>query len=168
MSGAIAIPDVSSLFHNPAVGGASRTMVGMDPEFRLDTQLCFALYAASRKVTSAYREPLKAIGLTYPQYLVMLVLWEQDHRSVRQLGETLALDSGTLSPLLRRMEAADFVTRRRSEQDERSVVISLTDAGRALQEPAAGMQRELLDELDMSPRDRKTLHMLAQNLCHVL
>ena len=132
-------------------------MVGMDPEFRLDTQLCFALYTASRKVTSAYREPLKAIGLTYPQYLVMLVLWEQDHRSVRQLGETLALDSGTLSPLLRR-----------SEQDERSVVISLTDAGRALQEPAAGMQRELLDELDMSPRDRKTLHMLAQKLCHVL
>lgn len=168
MSRAIAIRDVLSLFHNPAVVGASRTMVGMDPEFRLDTQLCFALYAASRKVTSTYREPLKAIGLTYPQYLVMLVLWEQDHRSVRQLGETLALDSGTLSPLLRRMEAADFVTRRRSEQDERSVVISLTDAGRALQEPAAGMQRELLDELDMSPRDRKNLHMLAQKLCHVL
>lgn len=168
MSRAIAIRDVPSLFHNPAVVGASRTMVGMDPEFRLDTQLCFALYAASRKVTSTYREPLKAIGLTYPQYLVMLVLWEQDHRSVRQLGETLALDSGTLSPLLRRVEAAGFVTRRRSEQDERSVVISLTDAGRALQEPAAEMQRQLLDELDMSPRDRKTLHMLAQNLCHVL
>ena len=87
----------------------------MDPELRLDTQLCFALYTASRKVTSAYREPLKAMGLTYPQYLVMLVLWEDDHRSVHQLGETLMLDSGTLSPLLRRMEAAGFVTRKRCD-----------------------------------------------------
>ena len=95
----------------------------MEPDLRLDTQLCFALYSASRKVTSAYREPLKDMGLTYPQYLVLLVLWENDHRKVNQLGEALMLDSGTLSPLLRRMEAAGFVTRRRSDEDERSVVI---------------------------------------------
>ena len=136
----------------------------MDPELRLDTQLCFALYTASRKVTSAYREPLKAMGLTYPQYLVMLVLWEDDHRSVHQLGETLMLDSGTLSPLLRRMEAAGFVTRRRCERDERSVVVSLTDAGRSLEERAAAMQKKLLDELDMSLRERLTLHELARRL----
>lgn len=142
--------------------------VGMNPEFRLDTQLCFALYTASRKVTSAYREPLKELGLTYPQYLVMLVLWEQDQRTVHQLGETLALDSGTLSPLLRRMEAAGFVTRRRSETDERSVIISLTDAGRALEVQAAAVQRRLLDELDMTSEERATLRGLAQKLCHSL
>ena len=136
----------------------------MDPERRLDTQLCFALYTASRKVTSAYREPLKAMGLTYPQYLVMLVLWEDDHRSVHQLGETLMLDSGTLSPLLRRMEAAGFVTRKRCERDERSVGVSLTDAGRSPEKKAAAMQKKLLDELDMSLRERLTLHELARRL----
>ncbi|MCT1879322.1 MarR family transcriptional regulator [Kocuria rhizophila] len=140
----------------------------MDPELRLDTQLCFALYSASRKVTSAYREPLSKMGLTYPQYLVLLVLWEQDHRTVNQLGEALMLDSGTLSPLLRRMENAGFVTRRRSEQDERSVVVSLTSTGRALEKDAAGMQENLLDSLDMSTRDRLALHGLARKLCRVL
>ena len=140
----------------------------MTPDLRLDTQLCFALYSASRKVTSAYREPLSKMGLTYPQYLVLLVLWEQDHRTVNQLGEALMLDSGTLSPLLRRMENAGFVTRRRSEPDERSVVVSLTDTGRTLEEDAAEMQENLLDSLDMSVRDRLALHGLAQKLCRVL
>ncbi|RLZ04123.1 MarR family transcriptional regulator [Kocuria tytonicola] len=140
----------------------------MNPDLRLDTQLCFALYSASRKVTSAYREPLTKMGVTYPQYLVLLVLWEQDHRTVNQLGEALMLDSGTLSPLLRRMENAGFVTRRRSEQDERSVVVSLTDAGRALEEDAAGMQEDLLDSLDMSVQERVVLHDLAQKLYRVL
>lgn len=140
----------------------------MEPDLRLDTQLCFALYSASRKVTSAYREPLKDMGLTYPQYLVLLVLWENDHRKVNQLGEALMLDSGTLSPLLRRMEAAGFVTRRRSDEDERSVVISLTDKGRGLEEPAADMQEDLLDSLEMSKRDRLMLHDLAQKLCRRL
>ena len=142
--------------------------VRMHPELRLDTQLCFALYTASRKVTSAYREPLKAMGLTYPQYLVLVALWEKDHRSVHQLGDTLMLDSGTLSPLLRRMETAGFITRRRSEQDERSVVVSLTDRGHALEADAAAMQRRLLDNLDMSDEDRLALHGLAQKLCRVL
>lgn len=140
----------------------------MEPDLRLDTQLCFALYSASRKVTSAYREPLKDMGLTYPQYLVLLVLWENDHRKVNQLGEALMLDSGTLSPLLRRMESAGFVTRRRSDEDERSVVISLTDKGRGLEKPAADMQEDLLDSLEMSKRDRLMLHDLAQKLCRRL
>lgn len=140
----------------------------MEPDLRLDTQLCFALYSASRKITSAYREPLKDMGLTYPQYLVLLVLWENDHRKVNQLGEALMLDSGTLSPLLRRMESAGFVTRRRSDEDERSVVISLTDKGRGLEKPAADMQEDLLDSLEMSKRDRLLLHDLAQKLCRRL
>ena len=99
---------------------------------------------------------------------MLLVLWEQDERTVNQLGEALMLDSGTLSPLLRRMENAGFVTRRRSEQDERSVIVSLTDTGRALEEDAAGMQENLLDSLDMSVRDRLALHGLAQKLCRML
>ncbi|WP_144943031.1 MarR family winged helix-turn-helix transcriptional regulator [Kocuria salsicia] len=109
----------------------------MSPDLRLDTQLCFALYSASRKVTSAYREPLKQLGLTYPQYLVLLALWETDHRTVNQLGEALMLDSGTLSPLLRRMENGGFVSRARSATDERSVVISLTPKSRGLEKEAA-------------------------------
>ena len=140
----------------------------MKPDLHLDTQLCFALYSASRRVTSAYRGPLSKMGLTYPQYLVLLVLWERDHRTVNQLGEALMLDSGTLSPLLRRMEAGGFVTRRRSEQDERSVVISLTDTARALKENAAEMQKDLLDSLDMSVQERVVLHNLAQKLYRVV
>jgi len=98
----------------------------------LDEQLCFALYAASRAVRARYRELLEDLGLTYPQYLVMLVLWEEEPISVRGLGERLALDSGTLSPVLKRLETSGLVIRRRGIPDERSVEISLTDQGRAL------------------------------------
>ena len=89
------------------------------PQLRLDNQLCFALYAASGLVTRAYRPLLEPLGLTYPQYLVMLVLWEDAPRTVKALGQALDLDSGTLTPLLKRLEAARFVTRRRDAQDER-------------------------------------------------
>lgn len=140
----------------------------MSPDLRLDTQLCFALYSASRKVTSAYREPLKQLGLTYPQYLVLLALWETDHRTVNQLGEALMLDSGTLSPLLRRMENGGFVSRARSATDERSVVISLTPKSRGLEKEAAHIHTGLLDSLDMSNEERMTLQRLAQQLCRVL
>lgn len=140
----------------------------MSPDLRLDTQLCFALYSASRKVTSAYWEPLKQLGLTYPQYLVLLALWETDHRTVNQLGEALMLDSGTLSPLLRRMENGGFVSRARSATDERSVVISLTPKSRGLEKEAARIHTGLLDSLDMSTEERMTLQRLAQQLCRVL
>ena len=102
------------------------------PSVALDDQLCFALYAASRAVTARYRPMLDALGLTYPQYLVMMLLWESDHQTVGQLGSRLALDSGTLSPLLKRLTAAGLVTRHRRVEDERSVSIALTDEGRAL------------------------------------
>src|SRR2546421_13103824 len=93
----------------------------------LDEQLCFALYAASRAVTARYRPMLDELGLTYPQYLVMMLLWEEDNQTVGQLGVKLALDSGTLSPLLKRLTAAGLVTRHRRIEDERSVSIALTE-----------------------------------------
>lgn len=114
------------------------------PSVALDDQLCFALYAASRAVTARYRPMLDAIGLTYPQYLVMLLLWESDNQTVGQLGSRLALDSGTLSPLLKRLTAAGLVTRHRRVEDERSVSIALTDAGRALQDKAVAISEEMI------------------------
>ena len=102
----------------------------------LDHQLCFALYSASLAMTKLYKPLLDAIGLTYPQYLVMLVLWEQDGPTVSELGERLSLDSGTLTPLLKRMESAGLVKRQRDAQDERRVRIALTSTGQALRAQA--------------------------------
>ncbi|AZG43921.1 MarR family winged helix-turn-helix transcriptional regulator [Gordonia insulae] len=99
---------------------------------RLDEQLCFALYTASRAVIAAQRPGLAELGLTYPQYLAMLVLWEEDEISVSRLCRRLQLDSGTVSPLLRRLEAQGYLSRRRSSDDERSVTVSLTPEGAAL------------------------------------
>lgn len=106
------------------------------PGLSLDEQLCFALYAASRAVRTQYREVLEELGLTYPQYLVMLVLWAGGPTSVRGLGDHLLLDSGTLSPVLKRLEAAGLVVRRRGVPDERSVEVSLSPAGAALRRRA--------------------------------
>ncbi len=103
-----------------------------DVSILLDDQLCFALYAASRAIQRLYRPLLDAHGLTFPQYLVLLVLWEEDELGVSEIGARLSLDSATLTPLLKRMESAGLVTRSRSDTDERRVVISLTDDGRAL------------------------------------
>lgn len=103
---------------------------------RLDNQLCFALYSASLSVTKMYKPLLAQLGLTYPQYLVMLVLWESDGLSVSALGERLYLDSGTLTPLLKRMEQAGLLQRQRASEDERRVDVSLTTPGRNLQKRA--------------------------------
>ncbi len=108
-----------------------------DAGLRLDNQLCFALYSASLAMTKAYKPLLDALGLTYPQYLVMLVLWEHGMLSVSELGERLFLDSGTLTPLLKRMEAGGWLERARSLEDERRVMVSLTPAGRKLKSRAA-------------------------------
>jgi DNA-binding MarR family transcriptional regulator len=114
------------------------------PSVALDDQLCFALYAASRAVTARYRPMLESLGLTYPQYLVMMLLWEQDNQTVGQLGARLALDSGTLSPLLKRLTAAGLVTRHRRVEDERSVSIALTDSGRALRDKSFRISAEMI------------------------
>jgi DNA-binding MarR family transcriptional regulator len=106
---------------------------------RLDNQLCFALYSSSHLMTKIYKPLLKEIGLTYPQYLVMLALWEEDNVTVGALGEKLYLDSGTLTPLLKRMETAKLLKRARSGSDERQVFIHLTDKGRALKRAAVSI-----------------------------
>ncbi|MGW6685279.1 MarR family winged helix-turn-helix transcriptional regulator [Streptomyces sp. NPDC054961] len=115
-----------------------------DQDFlRLDGQICFALGAANRAFGSLYRVVLKDLGLTYPQYLVMLVLWEHGEMPVKQLGQHLRLDSGTLSPLLKRLEAAGLISRERSSQDERSVHVRLTGAGTALRAQAVEVPRRI-------------------------
>ncbi|MET9467130.1 MarR family transcriptional regulator [Streptomyces sp. NPDC006544] len=115
-----------------------------DQDFlRLDGQICFALGAANRAFGSLYRVVLKDLGLTYPQYLVMLVLWEHGEMPVKQLGQHLRLDSGTLSPLLKRLEAAGLISRERSSQDERSVHARLTAAGSALRTRAVEVPRRI-------------------------
>jgi len=118
-----------------------------DPFLQLDNQLCFALYSTSLAMTRLYKPLLDALGLTYPQYLALLVLWERDGLSVSELGERLFLDSGTLTPLLKRMESGGLVARQRAAQDERRVHITLTDAGRALKGRAAGVPGCMLSAL---------------------
>jgi DNA-binding MarR family transcriptional regulator len=110
---------------------------------KLEDNLCFALYTASRAFTRAYQPLLGPLGLTYPQYIAMLVLWENDEVSVSELGERLALDSGTLTPLLKRLEEAGFVARHRDRDDERVLRIVLTASGRALREKAKRVPAEL-------------------------
>jgi DNA-binding MarR family transcriptional regulator len=110
----------------------------------LDNQLCFALYSASLAMTKTYKPLLEQLGLTYPQYLVMLVLWQQDDVLVKQIGETLFLDSGTLTPLLKRLEAAGLIVRTRDQEDERQVRITLTNEGRQLKKAAKGVPVQIL------------------------
>lgn len=110
---------------------------------QIDDMLCFALYTASRAAMDAYRPLLDNIGLTYPQYLVMIALWEHETCSVKELGNLLRLDSGTLSPLLKRLEGAGFIKRQRRASDERIVDISLTDEGRALHQHAANIPAQI-------------------------
>ena len=103
-----------------------------DEALRLDNQLCFPLYAASRRIISAYTPFLKPLGLTYTQYIVFLVLWEKDGVTVGEIGERLHLDNGTLTPLLKKMEKSGYVSRERSSKDERVVLITLTKEGKAM------------------------------------
>ncbi|HTD06845.1 MarR family transcriptional regulator [Undibacterium sp.] len=110
----------------------------------LDNQFCFALYSASLAMTKTYKPILEKIGLTYPQYLVMLVLWRQDNILVKDIGESLFLDSGTLTPLLKRLEAAGIIVRTRDQQDERQVRITLTAAGKQLKKAAKEIPLQIM------------------------
>jgi DNA-binding MarR family transcriptional regulator len=123
----------------------------------LDDQLCFALYAAQRAVTAAYRPLLDALGLTYPQYLVMLVLWERGEVTVKELAAALRLDYGTMSPLLKRLESAGFVRRERSVRDERSVLVALTGRGEELRERAECVPSALLAGTQLTEAEVKRL-----------
>ncbi|HEX6956936.1 MAG TPA: MarR family transcriptional regulator [Ferrovibrio sp.] len=139
-----------------------------DESIKLDQQLCFALYAASNAMTRLYRDRLEPLGLTYPQYLVMLVLWEKDGLTVKAIGERLHLDSGTLTPMLKRMEQSGLISRARDAADERQVTISLTPGGRALEARVAAMQRDMACLLPLKPQDlarlRTELRGLARGL----
>jgi MarR family transcriptional regulator, organic hydroperoxide resistance regulator len=117
----------------------------------LDNQLCFTVYACSRAMTQLYRPWFEEIGITYPQYLVLLVLWEQDSVTVKELGDRLFLDSGTLTPLLKRMEAAKLVTRKRSTEDERKVFIHLAEAGKQLEAQACTIPSEMMRQRGLTP-----------------
>ena len=145
-------------------------MVAFDPEdpLRLDRQICFPLYAASNLLTRLYRPLLAELGLTYPQYLVMLVLWESEPQTVGDLGAKLHLDSGTLTPLLKRMETAGLVSRVRDPADERRVVLSLTKAGLALRGPAAAVPATLGASLNLSPEEVTVLRDTVQSMVAVL
>ncbi|MDU9028844.1 MarR family winged helix-turn-helix transcriptional regulator [Pseudomonas mediterranea] len=137
---------------------------------KLDSQLCFKLYAASRAVIRGYKPMLDQLGLTYPQYLAMLVLWEwqdaaPEHPTVKALGERLLLDSGTLTPLLKRLEQLDLVQRQRSARDEREVHLSLSPTGRALREQVGPLKARLLCD---SGIDLDRLGELRNGLDHLL
>ncbi|TGN83406.1 MarR family transcriptional regulator [Bradyrhizobium yuanmingense] len=127
----------------------ARKSTAIDP-LRLDNQICFAVYSATHAFNRVYKPLLDRLGLTYPQYLVMLVLWERDDVPVKEIGEKLFLDSGTLTPLLKRLEAAHLVRRTRSREDERQVLIALTPQGHALKEKARSVPQSILAASDCS------------------
>lgn len=134
---------------------------------KLDRQVCFALAAASRSVIGLYRPVLEPLGLTHPQYLVMLSLWEKSPRRVREIADQLLLDSATLSPLLKRLEAAQLIERRRDPADERALNVTLTPAGAALRERAEAVPAQIVERLGMpveeleETRDRLTRLLAA-------
>ena len=139
-----------------------------DDPLVLDKQICFPLYSAANAVVRAYRPLLAAIDLTYPQYLVMLVLWQHPSLNVTELGQKLRLDSGTLTPLLKRLEAKDLVIRARSSEDERVRIISLTKQGRALKKKAQSVPERFSCEVNMPPEQALQLKSLCQQLLELL
>ncbi len=127
---------------------------------RLDRQLCFPLYACSREVVKSYKPYLDAIGLTYTQYVTMMVLWEDEKATVKELGARLHLDSGTLTPLLKRLEADGLVTRTRSTRDERNLIVELTGAGKALRDQAIDIPGKVGSCIGLSSEEAQTLYQL--------
>ena len=135
-----------------------------DEALKLENQLCFPLYAAARRVMGIYTPYLKPLGLTYTQYIVFLVLWEEDSIPVSEIGDRLLLDSGTLTPLLKKMEKAGYLTRTRSSQDERSVIVSLTDEGRAMKEKVSDIPRQLVKCITIPHEETVQLYLTLYRL----
>ncbi|MFV8368043.1 MarR family winged helix-turn-helix transcriptional regulator [Flavobacterium sp. LB2R40] len=131
---------------------------------KLENQLCFPLYAASRLVTKCYQPILDNLGITYPQYLVLIVLWESDTVNVNYLSDKLKLQSNTLTPLLKRMQEMDLVSRVRSKIDERNVIISLTETGNLIQLKASILQKHLSDNVGLTSQEGIDLHRLLNKL----
>ena len=140
-------------------------MCFMRDELKLNNQLCFPIYALSRQITNLYRPLLDKLGLTYPQYLVLMILWENKSVTVKQLGELLLLDSGTLTPLLKRMEVNGLLIRKRSLEDERIVDISITDKGEGMGKMVEHIPSKLKEQLQMT--DRQLIN-LREQICSIL
>ena len=136
----------------------------MKDTLELDNQFCFPIYALSKKIINMYRLYLDPLDITYPQYLVLLVLWKEQQQTVGQLGEKLFLDSGTLTPLLKRMEQKEMVVRSRNIEDERIVVISLTKKGSALKEKVKDIPEKLLESMAISVDELKQLKKIANKI----
>ncbi|MGD6994082.1 MarR family winged helix-turn-helix transcriptional regulator [Sutcliffiella horikoshii] len=136
----------------------------MDSNLKLDNQLCFKIYSAEKKMMKLYRSYLDELGITYSQYLVLLVLWERDAISVKELGEKLILDSGTLTPMLKRMETNQLIVRSRSKKDERSVVITLTSKGKALNKEVECIPNKFLEKISLNTDELKALSELLTKL----
>ena len=131
---------------------------------RLDQQLCFPLYACARETIKLYTPFLDQLDLTYTQYIAMMVLWEKNTLSVKELGEALYLDSGTLTPLLKKMEAKGLLTRRRSTEDERSLLVSLTEEGLALRERALSVPAQMAQCIKLEPGEAADLYHLLYKM----
>jgi len=133
-------------------------------DLKLSNQLCFPLYALSKEIINQYRPFLEALGLTYPQYLVMLVLWENDGLTVGQIGEKVSLDSGTLTPLLKRLELKGIISRHRSIEDERVVLISLTDHGKVLKSKACTIPQQMHEKINLTEEE---IQVLKSIICKI-
>jgi len=139
-----------------------------DQYLRLDQQLCFALYTCEKEMTKLYRPLLESLGLTYTQYITMLALWEKDEISVKALGQKLFLDSGTLTPLLKRLEASGLLRRERDAQDERVVIVRLTEQGIAMKQQACAIPLQIVNRTRLSPEDIVKLRDQLTQLTHIL
>ncbi len=139
-------------------------------QLKLENQLCFPFYAVSRLIIRAYQEDLDALGITYPQYLVMMVLWENNEQTVNEIAEKLILNTNTVTPLLKRMEGMQLITRTPSKTDQRKVLVALTDSGRAMREQAAEIPFKLMIRLsnDISPAQMEEAAMLKNKLYELI
>ena len=136
----------------------------MEDLLKLDKQLCFSVYVLHREIMQRYRPILKDIGLTYPQYITMMALWEKDDLTVNQVGEILQLDNGTLTPLLKRLESKGYLTRKRNTEDERVVKIHLTEKGQKSKEKATCIPMELTTEMKVDLEELKQLKALSDKV----
>lgn len=134
----------------------------------LESQICFKIYTLEREITKLYRNLLEDLDMTYPQYLVMLLLWEKDAMTVKEIGKRLFLDSGTLTPMLKRMEANGIIKRRRSTEDERSVIISLTKKGEQLKKKAECIPSKLVEDMSLDNGELTILNKTLTNMLYRL
>lgn len=144
----------------------SNTEIEMYEQLKLSNQLCFPLYAISKEIIRQYSPFLDKLGLTYPQYLVMLTLWEFGEQTVGEIGDKLHLDSGTLTPLLKRLQAKNLVERTRSQTDERTVIIALTNQGRALEHQAVEIPQQVANCLTLTTEEVVVLQKIARQISY--